>query len=95
MKIIVTFTIPEPAPTPELDETEQIESCGNAPAAEKDLFTDVDTEAVKQALENKTGQPDSPLGDMLQDAQRPVNNYDAEMKVTIIPAFGAGDWKKC
>ena len=34
---------------------------GNAPAAETDSFDDVDAEAVKQALEDKTGQPDAPI----------------------------------
>lgn len=49
---------------------------GNAPAAEADSFADVDTEAVKQALEEKGEQPDSPLSDMLQDAQRQADSYD-------------------
>ena len=81
--------VPEPAPVPKQDETEQIELGGNAPATETDSFDDVDTKAVKQALEN--GQPDASLGDMLQDAQRQVDNYDAEMKGSGDSGFWGGE----
>ena len=69
----------------------QIELCGNAPAAEADSFEDVDTEAVKQALENKTEQTDSPLSDMLRDAQRQANSYDADMKDSGNSGFWGGE----
>jgi len=80
-----------PAPAPKQDEAEQIELCGNAPAAEADSFEDVDTEAVKQALENKTEQTDSPLSDMLRDAQRQADSYDADMKDSGNSGFWGGE----
>ena len=80
-----------PAPAPKQDEAEQIELCGNAPAAEADSFEDVDTEAVKQALENKTEQTDSPLSDMLRDVQRQADSYDADMKDSGNSGFWGGE----
>ena len=79
------------APAPKQDEAEQIELGGNAPAAEADSFEDVDTEAVKQALENKTDQTDSPLSGMLRDAQRQANSYDADMKDSGNSGFWGGE----
>lgn len=81
--------VPEPTPAPKQDETEQIKIGENTP--DTDLFEDVDTEAVKQALENKTGQADSPLGDMLQDAQRQADSYDTEMKNSGNSGFWGGE----
>ncbi|WP_199715013.1 DEAD/DEAH box helicase [Acutalibacter sp. 1XD8-33] len=82
---------PDPAPAPKPDEVEQMELGGNAPAAETDSFDDVDTEAVKGALEGGTEQPDSPLGEMLQDAQRQADSYDAEMKESGSAGFWGGE----
>ena len=82
---------PAPVPTPKRDEAEQMEFGGNAPAAETDSFDDVDAAAVKQALEDKTGQPDSPIGNMLQDAQRQADDYDAEMKDSGNSGFWGGE----
>ena len=83
--------VPDPAPMPKPDEAEQMELGGNAPAAETDSFDDVDTEAVKKALEGGTEQPDSPLGEMLQDAQRQADSYDAEMKESGSAGFWGGE----
>lgn len=81
--------VPEPTPAPKQDETEQIKIGENTP--DTDLFDDVDTEAVKQALEEKGEQPDSPLSDMLQDAQRQADSYDTEMKNSGNSGFWGGE----
>lgn len=81
--------VPEPAPGPKQDETEQIKMGENTP--DTDLFDDVDTEAVKQALEEKGEQSDLPLSDMLQDVQRQVDNYDAELKNSGNSGFWGGE----
>ena len=62
------------APTPKQDEGEQIG------LGEPDSFDDIDTEEVKKALESGTERPDSPLDEMLRDAQRQADNYDTEIK---------------
>ena len=71
---------PPPTPEPEQNEPKQIELSENPPAAETDSFDDIDPGEVKKALEGGAERPDSSLNDMLQDAQRQVDNYDTEMK---------------
>ena len=71
---------PAPAPSPKPGETEQVELGGNPPAAEGDSFDDINTEEVKRALESDAERPGSPLGKMLQDAQRQTESYNAEMQ---------------
>ena len=72
--------VPAPVPAPEQNEPKQMELSDNPPAAETDSFDDIDPGEVKKALESDAERPDSPLNDMLQDAQRKVDSYDAEMK---------------
>ena len=80
-----------PSPTPKPDEAEQIGLGGETPAAETDSFDDVDTEAVKNALNERAENPVSPLGDMIQTAQRQAQNYDAEIKDNSNSGFWGGE----
>ena len=48
--------VPDSAPVPKQDEPEQMELGGNPPAADADLFDDVDTVEVKKALEDSAEQ---------------------------------------
>ena len=73
------------------NEAEQIELGENPPIAKTDLFDDIDTEEVKKALENSADQSDSPLNDMLQDAQRQAESYDTEMKSSGNSSFWGGE----
>ena len=81
----------DPAPVPKQDDVEQMELGGDSPTAETGLFDDIDTEAVKQALAGKVGQSDSPISDMLQDAQRQADDYDEEMKRSSNSGFWGGE----
>ena len=83
--------IPDPAPAPKQDEPEQMELGGNPPGPQTDLFDDVDLMEVKRALENDTERSDSPLSEMLRDAQHQADDYDTEMKDSGNSGFWGGE----
>ena len=83
--------VPDPVPTPKQDEPEQIELGGNPPDPRTDLFDDVDPVEVKKALESDTERSDSPLSEMLRDAQHQANDYDTEMKDSGNSGFWGGE----
>ena len=83
--------VPEPIPAPKQDEAVQIELGENPPSVETDSFDDINTEEIKKALENSAEQSDSPLNDMLRDAQRQADNYDTEMKDSGDSGFWGGE----
>lgn len=83
--------VPEPVSVPKQSEAEQMKLDGAAPAPGADSFDDVDIEAVKQALEDKTGQSNPFLGDMIQDVQHQVADYDEKMKASVGSGFIGGE----
>ena len=83
--------VPVTTPAPKHDEPEQMIFSGEAPVAGTDSFDDVDTAAVKNALEGGAEKLGSPLSDMIQDAQRQADNYDTEMKDSGNSGFWGGE----
>lgn len=81
---------PAPVPLPRTGEGEQLE-LGGAPDSSADTFDDIDPGAVKQALERSAEQPDSPVSDMVQDAQRQAADYDEAMKESGNSGFFGGE----
>ncbi len=81
---------PAPVPLPQTGEGEQLELGGN-PDSGTDTFDDIDPGAVKQTLESSAEQPDSPVNDMVQDAQRQAADYDEAMKESGNSGFFGGE----